>query len=55
MTEFEENNKGQLEEFLRKFDELIEEYHPNIYLIDDVFEGYNLIKKSINDVINYQL
>ena len=52
MTEFEENNPEQLKAFLTKLDELIEEYHPNIYLLDGVFRGVRLIEVAVLDELN---
>jgi hypothetical protein len=46
-TEFEENNPKRLQEFLIELDKLVDEYHPNIYLIDGVFEGIETAKKAI--------
>ena len=47
MNEFVENNPQQLKAFLYQLNKLVDEYHPNIYLLDDVFEGINLIEKAI--------
>lgn len=47
MNKFEENNPKRLQEFLIELDKLVDEYHPNIYLIDGVFEGIETAKKAI--------
>jgi len=47
MSIFEENNPEQLKEFLIRLDELVEEFHPNIYLNDGVFFGLEMIHNSI--------
>ena len=52
MTEFEENHPKQLNEFLTKLNELVDEYHPNIYLIDSVFKGLMTIEIAILDELN---
>lgn len=52
MTEFEENNPAQLREFLDRLNELVDEFHPNIYLIDKVFEGVGVITVGILDELN---
>jgi len=52
MTQFEENNPKQLREFIYQFRKLIDEFHPNIYLIDDVFEGVDMIEQAINEKLN---
>ena len=46
-SEFSENNPVQLNEFLTKLNELVDDYHHNIYLLDGVFEGIELIEKTI--------
>lgn len=46
-SEFSENNPKQLKEFLTKLNELVDDYHHNIYLLDGVFEGIELIDKAI--------
>jgi hypothetical protein len=52
MTQFEENNPKQLREFIYQFRKLIDEFHPNIYLIDGVFEGVDMIEQAINEKLN---
>jgi Holliday junction resolvasome RuvABC endonuclease subunit len=52
MTKFAENDPERLKEFLLKLDELIEEYHPNIYLLDGVFIGVRKIEVAVLDELN---
>jgi Holliday junction resolvasome RuvABC endonuclease subunit len=52
MSEFEENNPEQLKKFVSELTDLIDKYHPNIYLLDDVFVGVNQIYKTIREEIN---
>lgn len=52
MTQFEENNPKELKKFISQLDDLIEEFHPNIYLIDDVFKGVEIIRNAIKEVID---
>ena len=52
MTKFEENNPEQLKEFLKQLNYLVDEFHPNIYLIDEVSEGLEKIDKAIKKEIN---
>jgi hypothetical protein len=52
MTQFEENNPAQLREFLTKLNELIDDYHHDIYLIDGIFKGFKTIEVAISDELN---
>ena len=52
MTEFEENNSEQLKEFLTKLNELIDDYHHEIYWLDGVFRGFHTIEIAILDELN---
>ena len=52
MTQFEENNPQQLREFLTKLNELVDEYHPNIYLLDNVFRGVGIITTTVLGKLN---
>jgi len=54
MTQFEENNPEQLKEFLYKLRMLMDEYHPNTYTIDGVWEGSRKIEQSIQEVVDKQ-
>ena len=52
MNKFEENNPEQLKEFLKRLDALVDEFHPNIYLLDKVFKGVQTIEIAILDELN---
>ena len=52
MTEFEENNPEQLKAFLEKLNRLVDEFHPNIYLLNGVFKGVQTIEIAILDELN---
>jgi hypothetical protein len=52
MTEFEANNPEQLKLFLTKLNKLVDDYHPNIYLLEDVSKGINLIVIGIVTQLN---
>ena len=52
MTEFEENHPEQLKLFLTKLNELVDEFHPNIYLLNGVFKGVQTIEIAILDELN---
>jgi hypothetical protein len=51
MKEFEANNPDQLKLFLAMLNNLVDEFHPNIYLIDEVFKGLEKIEKAIKKEI----
>jgi hypothetical protein len=52
MSEFEENNPEQLRKFLEQLNRLVDEFHPNIYKLNKVFEGVNEITIAILDELN---
>ena len=52
MTEFKENNPEQLKAFLEKLNHLVDEFHPNIYLLKGVFRGIQTIEIAILDELN---
>jgi hypothetical protein len=51
MTQFEENNPQQLKEFIRQLMILTDEFHPNIYTIEGVWEGVTKIQQSVTNVL----
>jgi len=52
MNKFEENNPAELREFLRRLNELVDDFHPNIYLLDKVFKGVLAIEIAVLDELN---
>jgi len=52
MTKFEENNPEQLRAFLKQLNELVDEFHPNIYLLKGVFRGVQTIEIAILNELN---
>ena len=54
MTQFEENHPHQLKEFIRQLRILTDEFHPNIYTIDGVFEGIDKIEEAIESELAKQ-
>jgi len=52
MSEFEENDPKQLKEFLNRLNDLVDEFHPNIYLLDGVFKGIQVVEVAILDELN---
>ena len=54
MNQFEKNNPEILQEFLRQLNDLVDEFHPNIYTIDKVFNGLEMIEIGIKEQLNKQ-
>ena len=54
MTQFEENHPQQLKEFIHQLRILVDNYHPNIYTIDGVFEGIEKIEQAIKSELAKQ-
>ena len=52
MKEKKENNPEGLIEFQKKLDELVEDFHHDIYLLDGVFKGIRKIEKAIFNELN---
>jgi len=52
MAEFEENNPEQLKLFLERLNLLVDEFHPNIYTLNNVFKGLQTIYVAIADELN---
>jgi len=52
MNKFEENNPAELREFLKRLNELVDDFHPNIYLLDNVFKGVRTIEVAVLDELN---
>jgi Holliday junction resolvasome RuvABC endonuclease subunit len=52
MNEFEVNHPKRLKEFLTQLDDLIEEFHPNICLMDKLFEGVNIVREELKKELN---
>jgi hypothetical protein len=52
MNQFEENHPEQLRLFLSKLNDLVDEFHPNIYLLDGVFKGIQTIEIAVLDELN---
>ena len=52
MTKFEENNPEQLKEFIKQFRMLMDEFHPNTYLIDDVWAAAHTIETAIKEQLD---
>ncbi len=42
----------QLKKFLHDIDTIVDEYHPHIYLNDDLFDGLSKIHDAVNKQVN---
>jgi hypothetical protein len=51
-TEFDTNKPARIESFLRELDNLVQEYHAELYLNDDVFEGIEAVVNAAKEEIN---
>ena len=51
-NEFSDSNPEELKAFLNKLDELVEDFHHEIYLLDDVFKGIRTIETAILNELN---
>ena len=45
-SEFERNTPDRIDQFIKELDALIEEYHAELYLKDDVFTGIEAVKMA---------
>ena len=52
MKNFEEANPERLKEFLKQLNDLVDEFHPNIYLNDKIFNGLELIEIGVKEELN---
>jgi hypothetical protein len=51
-TEFDTNKPARIESFLRELDNLVQEYHAELYLNDDLFEGIEVVVNAAKEEIN---
>ena len=49
MSKFVEKHPEKLGEFIKQLRILVDEFHPNIYLLDGVFEGLDKIEQAVNE------
>ena len=52
MTKFIEKDPKQLQEFLNRLNQLVDEFHPYIYTMNGLFNGVREIETSILDELN---
>jgi hypothetical protein len=45
-SEFERNTPTRINKFVKELDNLLMEYHAELYLKDDVFTGMEAVKKA---------
>jgi len=50
-SEFDTNKPGRVAEFLKALDALVDEYHAELYLSDDLYDAIEMVKKAANDEI----
>ena len=51
-SEFTKAHSEKINEFYAKFNDLLEEYHPNLYLMNRVYSGAETIKWALLDELN---
>ena len=51
-SEFAKAHLEKINEFYAKFDDLLNEYHPNLYLMNGVYRGAEKIKWALLDELN---
>lgn len=52
MNQFEQNHPQELENFLTELHHLIDNYHANLYMINEVYDGLGIITRAVSDEIN---
>tara|TARA_R110000765_G_C18652010_1_gene575666 strand:- start:77 stop:337 length:261 start_codon:yes stop_codon:yes gene_type:complete len=45
-TEFTRNRPARIDQFISELDDLLDEYHAELYLKDDVFTGIEAVKRA---------
>jgi len=48
-SEFDVNKPSRIESFLRELDDLVEEYHGELYLNDEFFAAIDNVKSAAKD------
>ena len=51
-NEFDTNKPARIAEFIKALDMLVDEYHAELYLSDDLFSAVEMVKKAANEAIN---
>tara|TARA_R110001592_G_scaffold145690_3_gene369295 strand:+ start:392 stop:736 length:345 start_codon:yes stop_codon:yes gene_type:complete len=51
-SEFERNTSGRIDQFTKELDALVDEYHAELYLNDDIFAGIEAVKMAAKDLVD---
>jgi hypothetical protein len=51
-SEFDINKPARVAEFLKALDVLVDEYHAELYLSDDLYNAVEMVKKAAKDVVS---
>jgi hypothetical protein len=51
-SEFDTNKPARIAEFIKALDALVDEYHAELYLSDDLFNAVEMVKRAANEAIN---
>jgi len=51
-SEFDINKPTRIAEFIKALDALVDEYHAELYLSDDLFNAIEMVKRAANEAIN---
>jgi hypothetical protein len=51
-NKFDTNKPARIAEFIKALDMLVDEYHAELYLSDDLFSAVEMVKKAANEAIN---
>jgi hypothetical protein len=51
-SEFDTNKPARIAAFMKSLDILVDEYHAELYLSDDLYNAIEMVKKAANDVVS---
>ena len=52
MNQFEQNHPQELKNFLTELHHLIDNYHHELYLLDEIYDGLGIITRAVSDEID---
>jgi hypothetical protein len=55
MSKFEENKPKRINELQQKLNELMDEYHAELYLNDSVYKAFARLEIALMDELNYTI